>query len=188
MGADNWGEVELDWGSPTTHDTAAETYARIADKDRETTGAGTIFTNTLFPGITEFDGTILKGFPEFSFTCSTGDNKCPDTHPYSFNYGQSCCVSPFSLEEVSSKSLLLTPETVTLNNCVGNGTDTDGTEDGFIPCPHMTAGRACRTNLDNLEQRLFKATEDKVYNYVFRHCLNEAETCGNVEIVSATKV
>ena len=56
MGADNWGELgngtNLDW---TNHNSATEVYSLIPDKDR----SASAFTD-------------IAGFPEFSFTCSTG--------------------------------------------------------------------------------------------------------------------
>ena len=86
-----------------------------------------------------------------------GRNKCPDDFPYSYDYGQKCCSSPFKKDPsvTQGSTTILKPTDTT--ECYG------ATED----CKYMKSSNRiknpCRTNLDVLSN--FKGSQSKDVSY-----------------------
>lgn len=106
MDAVDWGVRDVDWISDGT----TWTYNRIDAVNR---GAG---------------------FPEIDIICSQGRNTCPDSHPYSFNFGKQCCISPFhDVNPDGLSGVLLKPQNVAIE-CLGPSVDP------YVDCP-LTGNR-----------------------------------------------
>merc|ERR1712176_1267547 len=97
---------------------------------------------------------------KISLTCSLGRNKCPDDFPYSYDYGQKCCSSPFKYDP--NAALTSTQPTTILKP-----TDTTDCYGATEDCKYMKASNniknPCRTNLDVLSN--FKGSQSKDVSY-----------------------
>ena len=90
----------------------------------------------------------------------SGRNKCPNDFPYSYDYGQKCCSSPFKYDPTAT--LTSTQQTTILKP-----TDTTDCYGATEDCKYMKASNniknPCRTNLDVLSN--FKGSQSKDVSY-----------------------